>query len=110
MFYQNIGLLIMRVSRSVEGNLCKPCMHKTFWQFTLITLFFGWWGIISFFVTPLCLVCNSIVYFASLGGFSDTEGTATSGPQKGLPACAYCAHVDPDLPRRGYCMKCQNDV
>jgi hypothetical protein len=38
-FYQNIGALVMRFSRSINGNLCKSCVHKYFWQYTLMTPF-----------------------------------------------------------------------
>lgn len=57
-FYQNIGALVMRFSRSVEGSMCKSCIHSTFWQFTLTTLLLGWWGVISFIVTPFFILNN----------------------------------------------------
>ena len=51
-FYQNIGALVMRFPKSVKGNLCKHCINEVFWKFTLIDLVAGWWGVISFFITP----------------------------------------------------------
>jgi hypothetical protein len=65
--YQNIGMLIMRQHRSVKGNLCRACISKYFWQFTTTTLFLGWWGAISFFVTLFILPNNLIRYLSSLG-------------------------------------------
>jgi hypothetical protein len=66
-FYQNIGALIMRFTRSIEGNLCKSCIHKYFWEFTAINLFLGWWGIISFIVTPFFMLNNVGRYLFCLG-------------------------------------------
>ena len=66
-FYQNIGALVMRFSRSAEGNMCKSCIHSTFWQYTLTTLVLGWWGVISFIVTPFFILNNLCRYVFCLG-------------------------------------------
>ncbi len=65
-FYQNIGALVMRFSQSVEGNLCKNCIHKSFWKMTTTTLFLGWWGTISLLVTPFFLLNNIGRYLMAL--------------------------------------------
>lgn len=65
-FFQNIGALVMRFSQSVEGNLCKNCIHKNFWKMTLTTLFLGWWGMISFIITPFLLLNNIGRYLMAL--------------------------------------------
>jgi len=57
-FHQNIGMLVMRQSRSVSGNLCKSCIHSNFWQLTGITFFLGWWGAHSIIITPFLLLNN----------------------------------------------------
>jgi hypothetical protein len=66
-FYQNIGMLIMRTSKSVKGELCKECINKHFWEFTLITAVAGWWGLISFFLTPIFLANNVFRFCTTLG-------------------------------------------
>lgn len=66
-FYQNIGLLVMRLSKSIEGNLCKSCIHKTFWSFTAVNLTLGWWGMISLILTPCFVVNNLVRYLLCLG-------------------------------------------
>jgi hypothetical protein len=66
-FYQNIGLLILRLGKVMQGRLCKACIHKTFWEYTLITFFAGWWGLISFFLTPFFLINNVVRYLGCLG-------------------------------------------
>ena len=66
-FHQNIGALVMRFSKTAEGRMCKDCVHKTFWEFTLINLFLGWWGVISFIVTPFFILNNVGRYLFCLG-------------------------------------------
>ncbi|HIA20671.1 MAG TPA: hypothetical protein EYN70_14860, partial [Planctomycetaceae bacterium] len=66
-FYQNVGLLVMRFSSCVDGQLCKSCLHKTFWTMTMVNLVFGWWGIISLIVTPFFILNNIWRYVANLG-------------------------------------------
>jgi len=56
----------MRFPKKVEGNLCKSCIHKYFWEFILITLVLGWWGVISFFTTLFYIPNNIIRYLLSL--------------------------------------------
>lgn len=65
-FYQNIGALVMRFNKSIKGELCKNCITQTFWRFTLTDLFLGWWGVISFFVTPFYILNNLGRYLMSL--------------------------------------------
>jgi hypothetical protein len=56
--YENKGALVMRYHREIKGKLCKDCINEYFWKFTLTTLFIGWFGIISFIVTPFYLINN----------------------------------------------------
>lgn len=65
-FSQNVGVVIFRFSRSVSGNLCRACIDSNFWKMTLITLFFGWWGVISFFTTLFILPSNLMTYVGAL--------------------------------------------
>ena len=66
-FYRNIGLLVMRFTNSAEGHLCKSCIHKYFWQYTLTDLLLGWWGVISFIITPFLILNNIVRYLLCLG-------------------------------------------
>jgi hypothetical protein len=65
-FYQNIGALVVRFNKSIEGKLCKSCIHKYFWQLSGTTFFLGWWGTISFILTPFFLVNNIARYSVCL--------------------------------------------
>lgn len=66
-FYQNIGAFVLRFHSSVKGNLCKNCIHKHFWKTTAINATLGWWGVISFVVTPFFMLNNIIRYIAAAG-------------------------------------------
>src|SRR5258708_6154315 len=57
-FYQNIGAVFMRFHKSIDGKLCKSCVHKYFWEYTSINFFLGWWGTISLIVTPFFILNN----------------------------------------------------
>ncbi len=59
-FHQHIGLVILRLESEAGGNLCKSCIHQAFIQTTAICLFFGWWGVISFFMNIFCIGHNVI--------------------------------------------------
>ncbi len=61
-FHENRGALVMRYHREIKGNLCIDCINKYFWKFTLITLFIGWFGVISFIVTPFIIINNVFRY------------------------------------------------
>lgn len=65
-FYRNIGALVVRFSKSIEGEMCKSCIHRHFWSFTGTTLVGGWWGYISFVVTPFFLLNNTFRYLTCL--------------------------------------------
>lgn len=61
-FHKNIGLLIVRLGSHVEGELCKRCINKYFWEFFLTNMVLGWWGMISFIMNPF-LIINNIYYY-----------------------------------------------
>ncbi len=57
-FMQNVGLLVIRFPKTLKGNLCRLCVSRFFWRYTLITFFFGWWGVISFFYSLVSIPVN----------------------------------------------------
>ena len=65
-FHQNIGMLVTRQERELKGELCRRCSKSTFLSYTLTTLFLGWWGIISFCVTPFMILGNIFSYVRCL--------------------------------------------
>lgn len=66
-FHENIGMVFMRQYRAVKGNLCKPCIDYYFWNLTGKTMLVGWWGTISFVVTPFILLNNLFRYIFTVG-------------------------------------------
>jgi hypothetical protein len=66
-FYANIGMLVARRQLSIKGRLCKNCINKYFWKYTVTNIFLGWWGVISFFATGLYIINNTARYIGALG-------------------------------------------
>ena len=64
-YHQNTGMLVMRQHRRAGGTFCRSCHYRFFWRLTLHTLFLGWWGTISVFLTPLFLINNVGLFLAS---------------------------------------------
>ncbi len=66
-FYENVGMIFMRQHRNAKGNFCKSCIDYYFWNFTGKTILLGWWGTISFIVTPFILFNNFLRFIFTLG-------------------------------------------
>jgi hypothetical protein len=64
-------MLVIRFGTETRGAMCSSCLHSAFWRNTLVTLFFGWWGIISFFVTLFILPLNVANYIQALINFPE---------------------------------------
>lgn len=62
---RHIGAILLMFHRSRGGAFCKDCIGKTFWEYTLITALLGWWGMMSFLITPVVLTNNVIAYARS---------------------------------------------
>ena len=56
----------MRFTSTMEGNLCKSCIHRHFWKFTLVNVTLGWWGLHSLIITPFYLLNNLFRYLFCL--------------------------------------------
>jgi hypothetical protein len=83
-FYQNIGALVVRFSKSIRGNLCSHCIHKYFWDFTAINLVLGWWGVISFCVIPF-FILNNLLYYVGLLGVKSRHGKYGDAETESVP-------------------------
>lgn len=62
-YRQNTGMLFMRQSKDLHAELCRECSSKYFLEMTLHTAILGWWGTISFIVTPFFLLGNIYHFF-----------------------------------------------
>lgn len=63
LFVQHIGAIVMFFHKRIGGNFCRNCVRKYFSEYTLMTLFLGWWGVISVFATPVVLLINIFNWF-----------------------------------------------
>jgi hypothetical protein len=63
LFVQHIGAVIMFFHKRIGGEFCRNCVNKYFREYGLMTLFLGWWGIISVFATPIVLLIDIFNYF-----------------------------------------------
>jgi hypothetical protein len=93
--YQNIGMLVMRRYQSVGGNLCRPCIDSYFWRFTLVTSVLGWWGLLSFLLTPFLIANNLFQFLKSRGLSTVTLGSGglpiyAATPSSAQVACPHC--------------------
>ena len=57
-FRQNIGALFMRFERRVQGPMCRSCLSRNFWSYTIITTLVGWLGVVSVIVAPIYVILN----------------------------------------------------
>ena len=64
--YQNIGMIALHRYATLKGPFCHGCMQHYFWRYSLVTGALGWWGIISFVITPLILVNNLVQWLLTL--------------------------------------------
>ena len=70
-FHHNIGMIVLRQTRSIQGNMCKTCMRSKYWEFMGKNLLLGPWGIISVIVTPIYMVTNTVTYVSGARKLSD---------------------------------------
>ncbi len=97
--HQNVGLLVVRFHRSLKGNFCRDCIGSAFWTYSGITLLLGWWGVISFIVTPFILVNNIVQYLSGLTiGRPNSKTVNRPEATRGQSPVAS----DPTLPRDSY--------
>jgi hypothetical protein len=61
-YHQNTGMVFQRESRALSADLCRRCSTGAFLRMTGHTAVLGWWGTISFFLTPIFLL-NNLGYF-----------------------------------------------
>jgi len=59
-FNRHIGAVILMFHKSSTGWFCRDCSWGLFKTYTPVTFLFGWWGLISFFITPIVLVYNTV--------------------------------------------------
>ncbi len=62
-YLQNTGLLVALRMREVGGYACRGCSLRLFLRTTLHSAVLGWWGVLSFFLTP-GFILNNVLFLA----------------------------------------------
>ena len=70
-FHRNLGMVLMRRTYKIEGNMCKSCIRKHFGEFMLKNLLFGWWGTISLIITPIYAIQNVVSYVKAMNALRE---------------------------------------
>jgi hypothetical protein len=99
-FRRNIGMLVVRRSESIKGTLCKRCINQFFWSYTAVTLIAGWWGVVSFFVTPVFIVLNIVTVLGTIR-LPPPSRPAPPGPERGLRQRSTKSPAVDEPPRAG---------
>jgi hypothetical protein len=69
-FHRNVGMLVIRRTYKIDGNLCKSCVRKSFGDFMVKNLLLGWWGTISLIITPIYAIQNVVSYTSAMRALS----------------------------------------
>ena len=70
-FHRNVGAIVIRFHKVVDGKLCKQCLGGTFWEFTLVTLAVGWLAPLSIILAPFYIINNIYWYVLALNSFEE---------------------------------------
>jgi hypothetical protein len=84
-FRQNIGVVVLRLTKTEAGFYCKSCIHQCFWPMWLVTGFTGWFGVVSLLTTPFILSMNVFNFMRAAAIPNDAVGAvvaAASGNQE----------------------------
>ena len=65
-FHRNVGMLFIRRTYKMEGNLCKSCIRNHFGEFMAKNLLLGWWGTMSLIITPIYAIQNVASYVSAM--------------------------------------------
>lgn len=74
---QNIGVVVIRFPKTIDGHLCKFCIDHNFFKMTGITALFGWWGLISFIYSLISIPVNVFSWISSMGMGEPPEDAAS---------------------------------
>jgi hypothetical protein len=67
LFRQNVGALVVRFEKRIQGSMCRSCLSKSFWSYTLTTVAIGWLGLVSIIVAPIYVILNIAQYIKANG-------------------------------------------
>src|SRR5262245_19808463 len=73
------GMLVVREERRFFGLVCRSCVGPLYRRFTGITLLFGWFGVFSFFLTPVYALQNTFEFFKARRTLAGSETSVLGG-------------------------------
>jgi len=79
---QNIGVVVIRFPKTINGHLCKFCIDKNFFKMTAITALFGWWGVVSFVYSLISIPVNVFNWVGSIGMGEPPEDAGSIGDRR----------------------------
>lgn len=77
-FTKNIGMFVVRQEETVAGTFCKNCIRHFYKDFQTANLLGGWWGTISFIITP-------IYFFQNRSAWAGVKNMADVPPGASVP-------------------------
>lgn len=80
LFRQNVGALVMRFEKRIQGRMCRSCLSKHFWSYTLTTAAIGWLGVISILVAPIYVILNVVQYIKANRQLAQTAPAFGAAP------------------------------
>lgn len=80
LFRQNVGALVIRFEKKIQGRMCRSCLSKHFWSYTLTTAAIGWFGLISILVAPIYVILNVVQYIKAHRQLGETTTSLGAAP------------------------------
>jgi hypothetical protein len=80
-FVQHIGAVVLYFHKRISGDLCRGCVNKYFTEYFFVTLFLGWWGVVSFFATPVVLLIDLANYIPAVAALRPLRAQSRSTPE-----------------------------
>jgi len=65
-FHSTTGAVVIWQHTHIKGNMCKKCINRHFWEYTLSNLILGWWSLPTLVLTPCCIINNLVRYIVAL--------------------------------------------
>jgi hypothetical protein len=96
---RHVGMILLQKFVKLRTPLCRDCGKQAVKEFTLQTLWQGWWGYISFFVNWFVLATNLVAFFKLRALAPPQLSTTLAATADAREPAAATAAYDP-YPRR----------
>jgi hypothetical protein len=86
--HRHIGVIVVLFHTRIRGVLCKPCLDVVFSETFFITLFAGWWGLVSVFATAFFVPFDLASYVLTRASYGSAETPSSAGTRTMLSVVA----------------------